>query len=132
MKTNYNILYKAIREVFIKKWKFLWHLMAANEKLNFTSFPEKPCFLSKISLFSDQKVPPNLRKLRYFPVDYYSSLNAPFLKKTVQSMYWSEAITHFRGRARLAPAQFICSSYAVHMLRKRNIYFRLKIHIQFT
>ena len=26
----------------------------------------------------------------------------------VQSMYWSEAIVHFRGRARLAPAQFIC------------------------
>ena len=82
MKTNYNILYKAIREVFIKKWKFSWHLMAANEKLNFTSFPEISCFLSKITLFSDQKVPLNLRKLRYFQVDYYPSLNAPILKKT--------------------------------------------------
>ena len=53
MKTNYNILYEAIREVFIKNGNFWWHLMAANEKFNFTSFPEVkfcqklPCFLAK-------------------------------------------------------------------------------------
>ena len=83
MKTNYNILYKAIREVFIKNGNFWWLLIAANKILNFTSFPEIPCFLSKIILFSDQKVPPNLRKLRYFPVDYYPSLNAPFWKENL-------------------------------------------------
>ena len=55
---------------------------AATEKLNFVLFPKIPCLLPKITLFSDQKVPPNLRKPRYFPVDYYPSLNAPFSKKT--------------------------------------------------
>ena len=40
----------------------------ASEKLNFIPFPKLLCFLSNYTLF--------------FPVDNYSSLNGPFLKKT--------------------------------------------------
>ena len=40
---------------------------------------------------------------------------------TVQSMYWSEAIVHFRGRARLAPAQFICWA-VLHKLANQTMH----------
>ena len=65
MKTNYNILYKAIREVFIKKWKFLMAFDGCQWEIKLYLF-SRGKVLSKITLFSGQKVPPNLRKLGIF------------------------------------------------------------------
>ena len=76
MKTNY-ILYKAIREVFIKKWKFLMAFDGCQWEIKLYLFSRDTLFSVKNYPVFWPKIPPNLRKLRYFPVDYYPSLNAP-------------------------------------------------------
>ena len=62
-------------------------------------------------------------------MDYYAILRV-ILRVTAKSVYWSEAIVHFRGRARLAPAQFICWAQTVQVFLKMGAYPQIFLYKQ--